>query len=87
MNAPAPVVRTRQVRGATVEERLYAYPNGWALAARRGGVLDLAGPDSWEIAVLRPDAVMHGRSVGFVSDDDLAGAAETMAAACSVRSA
>lgn len=62
----------RRKAGVDIVQRLYRCDNGWQLGARRGGPLDLADEDSWEIFVLDERGVVSGESAGWVSDETLA---------------
>ena len=62
-----------------VVERLYRCPNGLSLGARRGGPLHLADDDTWEIFTFY-EGIPYGRSVGWVTDEQLQRAVERLAA-------
>lgn len=76
------LLETRQKRsGLVLVQRLYQCENGWSLAAKQGGPLDLAdGNDSWEVVVLDDRNIVEGQSAGFASDETLATAVARLAA-------
>lgn len=77
------VVKAQQTRrrldGRTFEERLYECANGWALGARRGGPLHMAGEDTWEIFVLTPQRIANGKPGGWVDEPTLERAVRRLA--------
>lgn len=84
LRCATPGVCARQSRqrygGLTIENRLYECANGLTLAARRGGMLHLAGADSWEVNVFTRHMVPTGEPVGWVSEEALARAVDRLAA-------
>lgn len=69
---PVPGVTARRTRrryaGRTHEKRLYECANGLALGARRGGPLDQADGDTWEVWSLDERGLPIGESVGWVDE-------------------
>jgi hypothetical protein len=72
---PPVLERERRSEGRLITERLYDCGDGWSVAARRGGPLDLADDDSWEVVVLM-GAVVYGAAAGFVTEQELAWAVD-----------
>jgi hypothetical protein len=58
--------------GQTRIQRLYRCPNGLSLGAVRGGPVDLAGDESWEVVVFDERGIVTSDSTGFVPDETLA---------------